>query len=73
MAWVDKRGKKFRLLFRFNHEKYVIGLKESDPKAVDAAVDQFSLINSFAHQKRLVYRAMILFVLNLKLNSSHAE
>ena len=38
MAWVEKRGKKFRLLFRFNNEKYVIGLKESDPKAVDVCL-----------------------------------
>ena len=38
MAWVEKRGKRFRLLFRLNNEKYTIGLKVTDPKEVSACL-----------------------------------
>lgn len=38
MAWIEKRGKRFRLLFRLNNEKYTIGLKVTDPKEADACL-----------------------------------
>jgi site-specific recombinase XerD len=36
MAWLERRGKRFRLLFRFNDVRYHVNLKASDMKEADA-------------------------------------
>lgn len=40
MAWIERRGKRFRLLFRMNGEKYSVGLKVTNQKAADACLSR---------------------------------
>ena len=54
MAWVEKRGKRFRLLFRLNNEKYTIKLKETDPREVEACLARVEENLRFVERGRLV-------------------
>lgn len=36
MAWLERRGTRYRVLFRFRSQKYHFNLKASDPKEADA-------------------------------------
>lgn len=57
MAWVEKSGKGFRLLFRLNNEKYTIGLNETDPREVEACLARVEENLRFVERGRLVGRA----------------
>lgn len=38
MAWLERRGKRFRLLFRFNHERYHVNLKVADSREAESCL-----------------------------------
>ena len=40
MAWIEKRGKRFRLLFRFNNEKFTLNLKAGSPREAETCLSR---------------------------------
>ena len=38
MAWLERRGERFRVVFRFRSQKYHVNLKATDPKDADACL-----------------------------------
>jgi hypothetical protein len=38
MAWLEKRGGQFRIVFRFRNQKFHVNLKETDTKDADACL-----------------------------------